>query len=162
MSLSLVVRGTMWVATVAWAAGEISMRRGRRAESAARLVWTTGALIAIAHAGFAFHFVHGWSHSAAALETVRQAEERIGVGWSGGIYVNYVFLVTWLADVVWWWVAPESRAARSRKLEVARSVFFVFMFANGAVIFATGVGRVIGTACVAAVAVGALLRRRST
>lgn len=151
MSDALVVRGTMWLATVAWAVGEVIMRRSRGAQAAARLAWTVGLALAFVHAGLAFHYVHGWSHGAAALETMRQAEERFGVGWSGGIYVNYVFLAIWGLDTSWWWLSAESRATRSRRLEATRWAFFVFMFVNGAVVFASGVGRAVGIACVAAV-----------
>lgn len=151
MSVSLVVRVTMWLATVAWATGEIGMRRSRAAEGGARLAWTIGAGLALVHAGLAFHSVHGWSHSAAALETMQQAEERFGVGWSGGIYVNYVFLAIWACDTCWWWLAARSRAARPFGLEVARFAFFVFMFVNGAVLFASGLGLIVGVACVGAV-----------
>lgn len=140
----------MWLATVAWAVGEIVVRRSGRTE-AARLAWTLGVALALVHAGLAFHYVHGWSHSAAALETMQQAEARFGVGWSGGVYVNYVFLAIWGLDTCWWWLSAESRSTRSRGLEATRWAFFVFMFVNGAVVFASGVGRAVGIACVAAV-----------
>lgn len=158
MSPLLFVRGTMWAATLAWAIGEIGMRRFPHASRGVRAIWTVGVALAFVHTSLAFHHVHGWSHSAAALETMRQAEERFGVGWSGGIYVNYVFLGTWLLDAGWWWFAAQSRAARARGIEAARVAFFVFMFVNGAIVFASGLGRLVGIACVGAVLLERLAR----
>lgn len=154
----MLVRATMWAATIAWAIGEIGMRRLPHADRGVRALWTAGAALAVVHTALAFHHVHGWSHSAAAFETLRQAEERFGVGWSGGIYVNYLFLATWLLDVGWWWWFAQSRATRARGIEAARVAFFVFMFVNGAIVFASGLGRLVGIACVGAVLLERLAR----
>lgn len=144
----------MWLATAAWAVGEVGVRRSPRGDRGARIAWTIGVVFAILHAVLVFHYVHGWSHGAAALDTMRQGEERLGVGWSGGIYVNYAFIAIWALDAGWWWLAAPSRAARARGLEVARFAFFVFMFVNGAIVFAAGAGRWLGVACVAAAVLG--------
>ena len=66
----------------------------------------------------------------------------------------------WFADVGWWWLAPTSRASRPPKLEAARCAFFAFMFFNGAVVFASGIGRVIGMAAVSAVLLAPFARRQ--
>lgn len=151
MSAEAAVRGSMILATLAWAAGETMMRRSPQADRRARAAWTVAILLAAVHVVLAFHFVYGWSHETAVAETARLAAERFGVGWRGSIYVNYVFLAIWLADVCWWWVARPSHASRPRELEVIRFVTFVFMFVNGAVIFASGIGRLAGIAAVTAV-----------
>jgi hypothetical protein len=65
--------------------------------------------------------------------------------------VNYVFLSWWLADVVWWWAAPVSHASRSIRFEITRLSIFTFMFVNGAIVFASGIGRLAGIAAVALV-----------
>ncbi len=150
MSLTI-VRGTMILATVAWALGEALMRRSPRSDRRARAIWTVGIALAVSHAVLAFQFVYGWNHDAAVAATVQQAADRFGAGWRGSIYVNYVFLAVWLADVCWWWIAPASHAARSLRLEFVRRALFTFMFLNGAVVFASGVGRLVGIAAVATV-----------
>jgi hypothetical protein len=147
----MAVRGTMILATLAWAAGEVLMRRSPQADRWARTAWTVAILLAAIHVGLAFHFVYGWNHETAVVETARQAADRFGVGWRGSIYVNYVFLAIWLADVCWWWAAPASHGSRSIRFEIARLATFVFMFVNGAIIFASGIGRLAGIAAVAAV-----------
>ncbi|MGH7555503.1 MAG: hypothetical protein ACREMQ_21090 [Longimicrobiales bacterium] len=144
-----IVRGTMILATVAWAIGEALMRRSAAADRWARASWTIGIALALIHVVLAFQLVYAWDHEAAVAATVRQAADRFGWGWRGGIYVNYVFLALWLADACWWWLAPASRASRSPRIEMARLALFTFMFLNGAVVFASGVGRLVGIASVA-------------
>ena len=141
-----IVRGTMILATVAWALGEALMRRSAAVDRWARLSWTIGIALALIHVLLAFHLVYAWDHEAAVAATVRQAADRFGWGWRGGIYVNYAFLALWLADVGWWWLAPASRALRSSRIETARLAVFIFMFLNGAVVFASAAGRLAGVA----------------
>jgi hypothetical protein len=154
------VRATIILATLGWATGEALMRRSSRVDLWARAVWTAGIALALIHVGLAFHFVYGWNHEAAVAATARQAAERVGWGWRGGIYVNYLFLVSWLADVCWWWAAPASHASRSLRIETARFAAFTFMFVNGAIVFASGVGRLAGIASVSAVLLMSPARRR--
>jgi hypothetical protein len=154
----MIVRGTMIVATVAWAVGEALMR-SPRSQRLARAIWTMGIVLALIHVVLAFHLIYAWNHEAAVLATVRQAADRFGWGWRGGIYVNYVFLALWLADVCWWWIAPTSHASRSRRIETARLALFVFMFLNGAVVFASGTSRLVGMASVVVVMLASLARR---
>ena len=153
------VRATVLLATVAWAAGEALMRRSPAVDHSARAVWTIGLALMILHVVLAFEVVYAWNHAAAVAATARQTAAVVGRGWEAGIFVNYVFIAVWAADVCWWWTAPASRASRSRRLETARFAFFVFMFVNGAIVFASGVGRVVGVVAVAgALATG--MRRR--
>lgn len=161
MTALTLVRGTMILATIAWAAGEALMRRSPRADRIARGVWTCGAALALIHVFLAFQLVYGWDHEAAVAATVRQAADRFGWGWRGGIYVNYLFLTLWCADVLWWWLAPASHASRSPRIETARLIFFTFMFLNGAVVFASGASRLVGIASVAATLLASVGRRRS-
>lgn len=149
----------MIAATMAWAAGEVLMRRSPAAERLARALWTVGIALAIVHVALAFQLVYGWDHAAAVAATARQAADRFGWGWRGGIYVNYVFLALWLGDVLWWWVAPSSHASRPQRIEAARFGLFAFMFLNGAVVFASGFGRVIGMVSMAVVLVASFARK---
>lgn len=158
-SLAL-VRGTMIAATVAWAAGEVLMRRSPSADRLARSIWTAGIVLALVHVALAFQLVYAWNHDAAVAATVQQAADRFGRGWRGGIYVNYVFLAIWSADACWWWLAPATRRSRPAALETARFALFAFMFINGAVIFASGIGRLIGIAAVGVALAAPLARPR--
>src|SRR5687767_5674063 len=149
----------MILATVAWAIGEALMRRSASADRMARAMWTIGIALALVHVAVAFHFVYAWDHEAAVIATAEQAADRFGWGWRGSIYFNYVFLTLWLADVCWWWLAPASRASRPARLEAARLAVFAFMFLNGAVIFASGVGRLVGIVSLSVVLLASLTRR---
>jgi hypothetical protein len=80
-----VVRGTMIVATVAWAIGEALMRRSPTSDRLARAIWTIGIALALTHVLLAFQLVHAWNHEAAVTATVEQAADRFGFGWRGGI-----------------------------------------------------------------------------
>jgi hypothetical protein len=156
-----VIRGTMLLATIAWAAGEALMRRSPALDRAARASWTVGIALALIHVFLAFQFVYAWDHEAAVAATVRQAADRFGWGWRGGIFVNYAFLGIWLADVCWWWAAPLSHASRSLRIEGARFAAFLFMFVNGAVVFASGAGRAVGIASVSVAVFAFLVRGRA-
>jgi hypothetical protein len=136
-------------AVVCWAAGE-ALR--------SRIAWSLGALLALVHASVAFAVFYDWSHDAARLATIRQTEALTGITFAGGIYVNYLFLLVWLGDAVWWWVSPRSRAARARAVTLAVHGFIFFIMVNGAVVFADGLARLLGVAAVAVVTV-AWLRR---
>jgi hypothetical protein len=157
-TVSLIVRSPMIGATIAWAIGEALMRRSPRLDRWARAIWTLAIALALIHVAFAFHIVYAWSHEAAVAATARQTADRFGWAWRGGIYVNYVFLACWAADVWWWWRAPVSHASRSLRLETMRVAVFAFMFFNAAVVFASGVGRLVGVASTIGALVGS--RRR--
>ena len=155
-----VVRGTMILSTAAWAAGEALMRRTRALDRLARAIWTAGIALALMHVVLAFQIVYGWDHEAAVEATVQQAVDRFGWGWRGGIYVNYAFLALWLGDACWWWIAPASHASRSLRVEAGRLALFAFMFVNGAVVFASGTGRLVGMTSVTVALLASLARRQ--
>jgi hypothetical protein len=144
----------MLLATIAWAVGEVLMRRSLASDRRARWAWTIGTILSLIHVTLAFEFVYAWNHAAATDATAQQAANRFGWGWRGGIYVNYVFLALWLADTCWWWIAPVSHGTRSLRFEGARLAIFLFMFFNGAVVFASAGGRWVGIAAIAAVLLG--------
>jgi hypothetical protein len=99
MTPSTIVRTTMILATVAWAVGETLTGRSSASDRMARASWTAGITLALVHVFLAFDLVYAWNHEAAVEATVRQAADRFGMGWRGGIYVNYIFLAVWLGDV---------------------------------------------------------------
>lgn len=123
-----------------------------------RAAWTAGVAAYLAHVAAAFHFHHGWSHSAAFRETARQTAETFGIASGFGLYFNYFFTAVWLGDVVWLWTANISYRARPRWISVAIHGFMAFMFFNATVVFATGWVRWLGLAAAVVLAVQALNR----
>ena len=131
--------------------------RGRRL---ARLLWSAGLLAYLAHVGTAFHFVHGWSHQAAVVETARQTRELFGLETGVGIWFNYLFTAVWGADVAWWWLDEDSYVRRTVLVSAGVHAFLAFMFFNGAVVFASGPSRWIGLAATVLVPALWMWRRR--
>ena len=160
MTSLTVVRGTMVVATVAWMLGEVLMRRSPASDRLARAVWSGGIALALLHVVLAFEFVYAWDHGSAVAATAQQTADVVGWEWRGSIYINYIFLTLWLADVCWWWAASASHASRSVRFETARVALFAFMFFNAAVVFATAATRLVGIAAVTAVLIGSPVLRR--
>ena len=147
---------TIAASTVAWAIAECWRVLGRQMPLA-RLVWSAGAAAMTVHAVSAFAIVYRGSHEVALAETARQTAALTGLDSGSGLYVNCAFLAIWLADAVWWWSGPAARA-RTAGLGWARLGLFLFMFVNGAVVFADGWMRTIGIVSVTAV-VGAMITR---
>ena len=132
----------LYAATLALRLADPSRRR------AARLLWTAGCLLFLAHVAAAFHFFHGWSHADAYTETARQTKEMTGTDWGGGLYLNYLFAFAWAADAAWWWWGGTDRYARRRLwVDVALHAFMLFMALNGTVVFEQGAVRWAGVAC---------------
>jgi hypothetical protein len=149
---------------VSWGLAEwLRLRPGSSAsaDGAARIPWTLGALLALAHALAAFHLRHAWSHAAAQADTARQTEEALGFAVGGGVYVNYAFLALWTADAAWWWGSEATFRRRPAALDAALRVFVLFMFVNGAIVFAHGPVRTFGALVVVAVVVAWYRRRPS-
>jgi hypothetical protein len=155
------VRTTVLAATAAWAIGEALMRFPGL-NRLARAIWTSALVLMLVHVALAFQLVYGWNHDVAVDATTRQTAAVVGWAWRGGIFINYVFLALWGADAAWWWIAPASRASRSIRLEAARTALFLFMFVNGAVVFAAGIGRVVGVVSIAIVLLALAARRQRT
>ena len=92
-------------------AGGLCRRRGRQDPAVRRRasrragrgpVWCAGLVACVAHILIAMAYRHGWSHEAAVLETARQTAAVYGLAWGGGVYVNYLFVGVWLAEIAWW------------------------------------------------------------
>jgi hypothetical protein len=145
------VRGTMLMATILWACAEVLKVRRPLQSEPARSLWTAGLALAMGHAILAFAVAYGWSHQAAVRDTARQTAAVTGLAWGGGLFVNYVFLALWSGDAAWWWMAPAAYLRRRVRLEQGRVLIFLFMFVNGAIVFAGSTARIVGVAAVAAV-----------
>lgn len=151
----LAVFGTITAAVVAWAAGEVL---------GSRAAWTVGAALALLHSVAAFGTFYAWNHGIAREMTRRQTLAQTGVDFDGGIYFNYAFLAVWAWDAGMWWIAPRWYERRPLAVSFAVRGFIFFMIVNGAVVFADGFARVVGTVCVTAVVLAwtARARRAST
>jgi hypothetical protein len=108
-----------------------------RATFASRAFYTWGCAMCMLHIVVAFHVAHGWSH-AAAIEHVEQLS-----GFGDGIYVNYLFVAVWLADVCWIWVSLDGYRNRPRWMSWAVHGFMGFVFFNAAVVFNHGFDRAV-------------------
>ena len=142
--------------------------RGARGFQTARAIWTMGSVLFVVHVGCAFHFYHGWSHAAAWQNTADKTNELLGVPFGNGIYFSYLFLVLWVADVIWLWtfgsrpaaaaLCATSVPARSRlwgqtpPWRVLVHVFLLFIALNGAIVFEAGPTRWAGLAASALLA----------
>lgn len=133
---------TIWIALAAYfaGAGVYALSRGRRSwDAGARLAWTAACVSLFAHVACAFHFYHGWSHGAAYRDTARQTDEVFGLGWGGGLYVNYALLALWVADVCWWWLGGlDAYRRRPWPLAAAWHAFLLFIVFNATVVFEGG------------------------
>lgn len=138
----LLLYGPAWLSLSAWAASECAVSAGR--ERLARGAWSAGALALLAHTLLAFHLRHAWSHAAALRHTALQTESVTGLDWSGGLYVNYAFVALWIVDAAVWWTAPLRHRGRSPLRRRLIRGAFLFMFANGAIVFARGPVRALG------------------
>ena len=142
------IRATIVMATICYAAAEWLRLRRPAAWRVSRGLWTIGALSIIVHAAAAFHYRYGWSHTYAIHATAEDTAAVTGIEWGGGLYINYAFVALWTVDAAWWWLGAASYAARRRALSVAVSAVFLFMFLNGVVVFAHGPMRWFGAVCV--------------
>ena len=144
------LRATIWLSVLAWAASEVMRRAPADRRDAARVMFTAGAVLLVIHTILAFQIAHAWSHRAAFAETARRTELMTGVASGAGLYLNYAFLVVWLIETAWWWLQPRGYVHRARAIDLSVFAFFVFMFVNGAVVFASSPMRIGGAVAVAA------------
>ena len=97
--------------------------------------WTVGWFSYAAHVLLAFHFIHDWSHLDAVEHTAVETARMTGVRRGEGIWVNYLFTLIWLADVVRLWVAHWRGRPTWRRLDMVLHAFFAFIFINATVVF---------------------------
>lgn len=111
---------------------------------AKRAIWTAACGLFLAHIAAGMHYYHDWSNAAAYADTAQQTYDKLGVRFGGGIYVNHFMAVVWVADVLWWWIAPKSYSLRSPRWEQWIVGFFLFIAFNGLIVFKEGPLRIAG------------------
>ncbi|MEI7702468.1 MAG: hypothetical protein WCK86_21930 [Planctomycetia bacterium] len=144
---SFLISATVRLALLCYAACvtlQLMNCHGARWRFVLRGLWTTGALLFVAHVLAAFHFAHHWNHQAAIQSTAEQTKELIGWAFGEGLYFSYLFVLLWLADVVWYWVSPVSYESRSLRVKLLLHGYLFFIAFNGAVVFESGVTRPVG------------------
>lgn len=107
----------------------------RIGEAARRWSWTLGGVMCVVHLYCTFQFAHHWSQTAAWNHTAQRMRELFGWGWGGGVYVNYVFTLVWMADIVWWWSDPLGYRTRYHRLHALMHALFVVVIFNATVVF---------------------------
>jgi hypothetical protein len=128
----------------------------------ARWAWTAGCAVYLVHLAFAFQFLHHWSHAAAVEHAARRTFEVVGFEFGAGIFVNYVFTLLWIADVVLWWRRSLTGKTVAPFYYWFVQAIFGFMMFNATVVFGPPFWRwVAAGALVVIVALRMLLPRTS-
>ena len=143
-----------WTARIAFLLYAVALAswlvRRSRMVRLARLAWTCGLILYLAHVAAAFHFRYHWSHDAAYEETARQTASLFGIPSGAGLYCNYAFTAVWACDVIWLWWNAETYRRRRRWITLVIQSFLAFMFFNATVVFVSGWMRWMGLAVTAA------------
>jgi hypothetical protein len=138
--------GTIWLSMLLFAAGESARSLTRRGSDPPPWAWwafAAGLALGVVHTLVAFADVHHWSHADAVRSTAAQTAAIYGVPFGAGIYMNYVFLATWLADAWWWRASPRGYVRPAIAVWSLRAFYMVIIF-NAAVVFAGGLRRIAG------------------
>ncbi|GIW82164.1 MAG: hypothetical protein KatS3mg105_3971 [Gemmatales bacterium] len=80
----------------------------------------------------AFHFYHDWSHQKAFEHTERES------GFGAGVFVNYLFLLVWAGDALYWWLAPSRYDERRAWIGFLVHSFLAFIIFSATVVFGAG------------------------
>lgn len=107
-------------------------RRKLNVPSTDLYVWTASWAFCFAHVLCAFHFEHHWSHLEALQHTADVTASVTGLHWSIGLYVNYIFLAFWGADVVGRW------GNRGKSTSLTFHGVAAFMMLNATAVFGPG------------------------
>jgi hypothetical protein len=113
-----------------------------------------------AHLAMAFHEVHHWSHAAALAHTALRTEEVVGLRWGGGLYVNYICAVVWIALCCRGEIPVSAPKTWFRTVESAAEFFVAFMIFQATVVFGGLLARELGAAALIALAVAWAKRRK--
>lgn len=157
---------TAWLAIVfyTWTVLRLAGEKPGHPTSPPRFLWSLGGAVFLFHVLGAFSAFHDWSHQAAVEHTALQSMRVTGFEAGWGIYVNYLFLAVWIADLAWWWRVGDARyRARKPAAFWALHGFFLFMIFFGGFFFVDRPQRWVGLAAtILGLASVILISRRQT
>lgn len=158
-----VVEASAWLALLLYPFGLRGAGRSlsEPAVRRARLLFSFGGLVFLLHVVTAIWIHHGMSHSVAFEYTARRTEQLTGIASGFGLYLNYLFAVLWCAEIVWWHSAVVSYRSRATAISAGIHGFFLFMIANGAVVFVPWPRRALGILVLVLCGLALWLRSRS-
>lgn len=117
-----------------------------RSRRLTRGFWTIGCAFNWLHTLAAYHFAHQWNHAEAVAHVERQSEQLIGISVGWGIYFNWCFGIAWTIDCAIAWRTPSDQGWRTLgPARIALLCFMIFMWINGAIVFADGAIRWVAT-----------------
>jgi len=125
-------------------------------------LWCLGALFALAHSVGAMLTFHHGSQEAALESTARQTELLLGMRIGTGLYVNYLFVIVWLADAALRLLVQNRYSKFPISYRYWVLGFLIFIAINGAIVFQSGSTRYVGIACLAILGTLVLLRDRKS
>lgn len=129
-------RITVWLALTLYVASEtFRVLRRDRLEISWRLN-ASGSVCFLGHVAAAFHYFYNWSHADAYADTARQSKALTGWDSGDGLYLNYLFALVWLSEVIWERISPRGYSVRAPFWAWTVRAFFLFMIFNGAFVFA--------------------------
>lgn len=137
----------IWISLFAYAVSAVVylLSRGKQNwDKLARFLYTAAFVTLVIHVAFAYHYFHHWNQESVYRETARQTAEVFGWNWGGGLYVNYAFMLGWLADLIWWWRGIDRYRARPKAYASVWQVFLLFIIFNATFVFASGILRWLG------------------
>ena len=143
---------TIWLSLCLFVAGEFGKRgihNGLTPRSWAWSAFSLGAVLMIVHILLSMSLVHHWSHASSVATTAAQTNAVFGLNWGGGVFVNYLFVAVWIAEIVLWRFAPAQYASRAPAWTRILRIFYFIVIANAAIVFAGGWRRALGVALVA-------------
>ena len=143
---------TIWLSMILFVAGEAGKRfaRAERRSLWPVWAWAVGVVLCAVHMVIAMAVRYGLSHRDAVRGTAEQAAAVYGIGWSGGLYVNYVFLLIWAGETAWWATSPRTYLSRGAILEWSLRTFYFVIIFNAVVVFARPMMRPVGMLLIAA------------
>ena len=146
---------TIWLSMFLFVAGEAG-KRFVRADNTPKWpwwAWTIGVTFCAVHMAIAMAVHYGWNHQAAVRATAEQAAAVYGITWTGGLYVNYVFLLIWAGETAWWAISTRAYLSRGAALVWSLRAFYFVIIVNAVVVFARPAMRPAGLLLLAALVV---------
>ena len=123
------------------------MRSAKSTSFAIAILWLSGALLALAHSIGTMMTFHQGSQLAAFESTAKQTEQLLGFRFGAGLYVNYLFVIVWLADAAIRLLLPKRYPDFPNWYRYVMTGFLVFIAINGAIVFQAGWTRYVGIGC---------------